>query len=112
MRLRPLASLALSLCAPALAAQAVTIDLPGEEQRFTEAYACERGTRLDVEFVNVGDNSLAVVKINGGPPLVFTHVVAASGVRYTQGFFEFWTAKGAALFTKVGEETEHCQPVE
>ena len=94
----------------AMSAHALEIDLPGEEQRIEAAYTCENGTKLDVEFINVGENSLAVVRIDGADPLVFANVIAASGARYTGGVYELWEARGEVTFTKAGEDPTTCKP--
>jgi len=102
----PAVALALA-AAPVLA---VEIDLPGEEQRIEASYSCEGGRSLDVEFINIGDNHLAVIRIDGGDPLVFANVVAASGARYTARTYEFWDSGDEAMFTEVGSSSENCQP--
>ena len=91
-------------------AHALTLDLPGEEQRSEANYVCENGTHLAVEFINIGDNSLALAAIDGAGPLVLVNVVAASGARYVGGLYELWEAKGEVSFTRAGDPSMTCRP--
>lgn len=90
-------------------AAAIEIDLPGEENRIEAQFTCESGTRLDVEFINVGENSLAVIRIDGGSPLVFANVVSANGARYVHGIYEFWDVGREATFTEAGSDAVNCK---
>lgn len=106
-----LLSITCALAVLALAAgsvHAVELDLPGEEQRIEASYSCG-DTLLDVEFINVGDNSLALIAIDGAAPLVFASVVAASGARYIGGVYEFWDHGGEASFAASGSDPVQCR---
>jgi membrane-bound inhibitor of C-type lysozyme len=108
------ALLAASLLAPA-AAQAVETSLQIElgthsdfERRAT-LYDCSAGEPFSVTYINAAPNFLALVPIEGEPePLVFTAVVAASGVRYAAGQWVWWTKGVDATLHDItlGEDAE------
>ena len=62
----------------------VLIALSGDAERKTVAYECEGVTPFKVEYINAGQNFLAVVPVNGFS-VVFVNVLAASGARYVVG---------------------------
>lgn len=71
----------------------VVIRLPGPEQsvaRETLAYQCDPDLRIAVEYINVGANSLAVLRI-GEQTVIAANVIAASGAKYAGGQYEWWT---------------------
>ena len=71
----------------------IVIRLPGPEQsvaRETLNYQCDADQRISVEYINVGANSLAVVRI-GEETVIAANVMAASGAKYAGGHFEWWT---------------------
>ncbi len=71
----------------------VVIRLPGPEQsvaRETINYQCDDELRIVVEYINVGDNSLAVIR-RGEETFIASNVIAASGAKYAGGHFEWWT---------------------
>ncbi len=71
----------------------VVIRLPGPEQsvvRETLNYQCDADQRISVEYINVGANSLAVVRI-GEETVIASNVMAASGAKYAGGRYEWWT---------------------
>ena len=70
------------LFAPVAASAApVELVLPGQVQRTSVAYSCSDGVDRTADYINVGENSLAVVDIDGAP-IVFVNVMSGSGARY------------------------------
>jgi membrane-bound inhibitor of C-type lysozyme len=58
--------------------------------RETLNYQCDADQRISVEYINVGANSLAVVRI-GEETVIASNVMAASGAKYAGGRYEWWT---------------------
>ncbi|WP_185983870.1 MliC family protein [Aureimonas mangrovi] len=101
------ACIALGLsCAPALG---LTLELPGEGERTSMRYECSDSVERPVEYVNVGENRLALVTIDGEPRL-FVNVISGSGARYVAGTLEWWSKGAEATFTDAFEE-DGAQPV-
>jgi membrane-bound inhibitor of C-type lysozyme len=89
--------LAASLLVPATA-QAVETSLQielgtqSDFERRTTLYDCATAEPISVTYINAAPNFLALVPIEGEPDqLVFAAVIAASGVRYAAGQWEWWT---------------------
>jgi membrane-bound inhibitor of C-type lysozyme len=78
-------------------AVSLQLDLPGEEQRFPVHYVCDGGVEFDVEFINVGDTSLALLMIDGTTTLL-ANVISGSGARYAGGAYELWSKGDDATF--------------
>lgn len=90
---------ALSLATPAFADAGVTLPLGGGDASIQSArYACGGGKPFDVQYVNSGPNSLALLMLDG-QEIVFVNVIAASGARYVAGTMEFWTKGETASFS-------------
>lgn len=89
---------AVAMFAMTASAAALELDLPGEAQRIRASYACEGGKELDVEFINVGENSLAVMNWEGRM-VVLANVLSGSGARYAGGQYELWDKGGNATLT-------------
>ncbi|MGQ7791664.1 MliC family protein [Faunimonas sp. B44] len=85
---------ATAAAAPVAAALAddITIALPAGQtvERTKVRYHCEGMTSVDVEYINAGENALAVVTLVR-MPIVFAGVLAASGARYAAGPYVWWT---------------------
>ncbi|MFD2238399.1 MliC family protein [Aureimonas populi] len=96
-----------ALAAFATGALALDLDLPGEAQRETIGYACSDEVRRTAEYINIGDNSLALLNPGDGARL-FVNVVAASGAKYVSGSSVWWT-KGAEATLE--DETAGTQAV-
>lgn len=78
-------------------------------ERRTTLYDCSAGEPFGVTYINAAPNFLALVPIEGEPePLVFAAVIAASGVRYAAGQWEWWTKGVDASLRDVtlGEDAE------
>jgi membrane-bound inhibitor of C-type lysozyme len=103
-----------SLGTPAFA-EDVTLSLPDAPQaeRTTVRYECAGAEPFEVEYVNAGPNSLAIVPVEG-QHLVFAGVISGSGARYASGPYVWWTkGAGADLYdVRLGEDaspTMHCE---
>ncbi|MCR6673972.1 MliC family protein [Devosia ginsengisoli] len=110
----PAALLATALFAPvtAQAAEAtlqIELGTKGDFERRVMTYDCNDGSSLPVTYINAAPNFLALLSVTDEPePLVFSSVVAASGVRYVSGIWVWWT-KGvdASLYdATLGEDAE------
>lgn len=105
MRLVSTAMASFVMAVPA-AASSISIELPGEVERIEMRYDCA-GVPVEVEYINAGENSLAIVHLQEGP-LVMANVLSASGARYAGRQYVWWT-KGdeASLYDiRQGEEAE------
>ncbi len=81
--------------APALAGAPLSLSLkmgPQDELRSIR-YSCNDGTELNVQYINIGANALAMIRL-AGDDLIFVNVISGSGARYVSGAREWWT-KGA-----------------
>jgi membrane-bound inhibitor of C-type lysozyme len=118
-------SLALGLigCINAASGADLTIHLAGSEaiSRKTVEYRCDGVAAklglppgsFTVEYINAGSNSLVAVPISGNT-LIFSSVLAASGVRYTAGTFTWWEAGGSVTLysdSLAGKAQSVCKPV-
>lgn len=54
-----------------------------------------------VEYVNAGENRIAVLPVHG-KPLIFANVISASGARYAAGPYIWWDAgsRGVTLYAE------------
>ena len=91
--------------AAACPAEDLTVSLPGVEiTRIQATFDCgAEGVALGlprgpftVEYLNAGDNHLAVLPVNG-KKLVFANVMSASGARYAAGRYIWWDAGGRGV---------------
>ena len=93
--LAALVAAALLTPAAALAAEAtLQIDLgtQGDFERRILNYDCNDGSSVTATYINAAPNFLAILPVIDEPePLIFTSVVAASGVRYVSGIWMWWT---------------------
>lgn len=88
-----------ALFAPAAQAAEATLQIElgtqGDFERRAMTYECNDGSSVTATYINAAPNFLAILPVVDEPePLVFTSVVAGSGVRYVSGIWEWWT-KGA-----------------
>ncbi|SDN36688.1 MliC family protein [Pseudomonas jinjuensis] len=77
-------------------AAADALVLPGDaelDSRNVE-YKCEDGRDITVQYLNKGDNRLAVVPVSDSSTLVFANVISGSGARYAAAQYIWWS-KGA-----------------
>ncbi|QDZ10991.1 MliC family protein [Devosia ginsengisoli] len=91
------ALLATAMFAP-VAAQAaeatlqIELSATGDFERRVMTYDCNDGSSVTVTYINAAPNFLAILPVVDEPePLIFSSVVAASGVRYVSGIWEWWT---------------------
>ncbi|MBN9617096.1 MAG: hypothetical protein BGO25_14635 [Acidobacteriales bacterium 59-55] len=98
----------LSGMAVACPAEDLTVSLPGVEiTRIQATFDCgAEGVALGlpsgaftVEYLNAGDNHLAVLPLHG-KKLIFTNVVSGSGARYAAARYIWWDAgaRGVTLY--------------
>lgn len=73
----------------------IELGTQGDFERRAMTYECNDGSSVTATYINAAPNFLAILPVVDEPePLVFTSVVAGSGVRYVSGIWEWWT-KGA-----------------
>lgn len=91
---------AIILAATTSAAMASTVmlELPGSApvERNTVSYTCGDQT-VKVEYINAGDNSLAVLAL-GDRTIVAATVLSGSGARYAGQQYIWWTKGNSADF--------------
>lgn len=84
-------------------------DASADVERRSQTYECTTGEPFSVVYLNASPNFLALVPLpDETERLVFTSVIAASGVRYVSGKWAWWT-KGpeASLYDlTLGEDAE------
>lgn len=102
------------LSAPALAQVSVTLPLGSDANVESVSFTCsdQPDTAFQVQYINSGANSLAILPVNG-EERIFVNVVSASGARYVAGQFEWWT-KGdtATLRDEISDaEAQDCATV-
>ena len=86
-----------ALAAPALAGTGLSIPLApaAETIIIMTQYSCDGGAPFDVQYINAGENNLALIPIDG-IERVFVLTVSASGARYVSGQHEWWSKGDAA----------------
>jgi membrane-bound inhibitor of C-type lysozyme len=86
-----------ALAAPALAGTGLSIPLApaAETNIIMTQYSCDGGAPFDVQYINAGENNLALIPIDG-IERVFVLTVSASGARYLSGQHEWWSKGDAA----------------
>lgn len=78
-------------------AGAFQLDLPGEAEWQSASYQCSDGEQREVQYVNLGANSLAILEVEG-QRRVFVNVISASGARYVSGPYVWWTTGEGSTF--------------
>lgn len=63
-------------------------------------YTCDDGRTFSVQYLNKGDNHLAVVPVSDRASLVFSNVLSASGAKYAAGQYVWWTKGEEATLYK------------
>ena len=104
-----------ALCTPAFAGASLTIPLETgtEANIITARYSCAGGAPFAVQYINAGENSLALIPVDGSER-VFVATVSASGARYVSDAHEWWSkGDGATLDDTMTEEpATDCAPAE
>lgn len=78
---------------------AVILNFSGNFERNVVRYECEGIEEpLTVEYINAAPNFLAILPI-GPQKLLFVSTVAASGVKYVAGQYEWWSKGSDATLT-------------
>lgn len=86
-----LTAIVLAAATTAAMASTVTLELPGEAKVEPNLIAYKCGDQaVKAEYINAGDNSLAVLTI-GDQTVVAVTVLSASGARYAGQQFIWWT---------------------
>ena len=104
-----------ALAGPALAGASLTVPLEtgAEANILTGLYTCAGGEPFTVQYINAGENNLALLPVDGSER-VFVLTVSASGARYVSGGHEWWSkGDGATLDDTMTEEpATDCAPAE
>jgi membrane-bound inhibitor of C-type lysozyme len=99
---------ALAFATPTSAADVtLMLDAPKAEA-LSINYRCEgTSATMTVEYINAGEDSLAMVPVEGGRR-VMVSVLAASGARYAGGAFVWWTKgrEGSLYDLRNGEDAD------
>lgn len=101
-----------ALASPAQAGASLSIPLQGAEVSIiTARYSCAGGPAFDVQYVNAGENSLALIPVDG-VERVFVQAVSASGARYVSGRLEWWSKGDNAMLDDLMTEAPaaDCTP--
>ena len=75
----------------------LTLTLAGDAEQHGIAYDCGEFGQLSVIYINAAPNFLALVP-HENTTIIFAGVIAASGVRYASGIYEWWTKGTEATF--------------
>jgi membrane-bound inhibitor of C-type lysozyme len=78
----------------------VVLQFSGNFERKVVEYHCETIEPITVDFINAEPNFIAILPL-GGKKYMLSSVVAASGVKYVGGPFEFWVKGNEATLTDV-----------
>jgi membrane-bound inhibitor of C-type lysozyme len=94
-------SLFLAMMTPAFAAGtpevSVNVENGSPDMRTTAHYRCDGGA-MDVDYVNVEPNFLAIVPLEG-KKRIFVLVLSGSGTRYASGPYVWWSkGREASLY--------------
>ena len=76
----------------------LTLSLGGDAEQHSVQYDCGEFGQISIAYINAAPNFLALVPYEGST-LIFAAVMAASGVRYASGNYEWWTKGAEATFT-------------
>lgn len=88
----------------------LTIPVPATDVQQTRvSYSCDSEAPMTVTYINAGQNSLAVVPIDG-QLLVFASVISGSGARYAAGPYIWWSHQGEATLSDV-RNSEDAKPI-
>lgn len=107
MEMLPLAAAAM-MGGTEISAQ-IVLSLQGNFERNVIRYECDRLEPLSVDYINAHPNFLAILPVKG-EKLVFASTIAASGVRYVSGQYEWWTKGGEATLADLAA-AEGAEPV-
>jgi len=94
-----------TLALPVAAEATVNLALGAVDSIETMTYTCDGADPLRVQYVNAGENALALTDING-TPRIFVNVVSGSGARYVSRADTLSTKGTTALLENQLDETE------
>jgi membrane-bound inhibitor of C-type lysozyme len=75
----------------------LTLSLGGDAEQHSTVYDCGELGQISVGYIYAAPNFLALMP-DEGKTLIFAAVLAASGVRYASGNYEWWTKGTEATF--------------
>lgn len=90
--------IALAGAADAEALLSIPLALGPDSTIIRASYSCNGADPIAVQYVNAGQNHLAILPVEGAER-IFVNVVAASGARYVSGQYEWWTKGETAAFS-------------
>jgi len=98
-----------TLALPVVAEVTLGIALGTADSVETINYDCDAGDPMRVQYVNTGQDSLALLKIDGAQR-IFVNVTSGSGARYVSGA-DVWSTKGTAgiLENTLNETNLQCE---
>ena len=105
MRFTLTACIGSALALPVAAETNVNLSLGAVDSIETMTYTCDGADPLRVQYVNAGENAIALTNING-TPRIFVNVVSGSGARYVSGADTLSTKGTTALLENQMDETE------
>lgn len=90
-----------------LAAAQATLSIPlkpgTSDSVQSQIYACDGGDPFPVQYVNAGDNALAILPVDG-EERIFVNVVSASGAKYVSGAHVWWSKGESATLENEMEQ--------
>lgn len=91
----------------------LSLPLSADTGVVSEQYRCGDLAPFTVRYINAQPNFIAILPVEG-TMRVFVSVIAASGVRYVSGPFEWWTKGDSATLRNEMEEGTgaECEAVE
>lgn len=97
--MKPVLAAAFIVLSGAALADPLAIDLPeaASAERSTVAYSCDGDRKVTAEYINAGDNALAVVDL-GDARILMVNVISGSGARYAGRQYIWWTKGETADF--------------
>lgn len=97
--MKPVLAAAFIVLSGAALADPLAIDLPeaASAERSTVAYSCDGDRKVTAEYINAGDNALAVVDL-GDARILMVNVISGSGAQYAGRQYIWWTKGETADF--------------
>jgi membrane-bound inhibitor of C-type lysozyme len=105
-----LAVMALVPSGMAHAQMSLTLPLGPDATVAVEKYRCDDGRDVQVQYINAGPNSLAMISPEG-QDLIFVNVISGSGARYVSGMWEWWSKGSDATLLDGNLDPVQCQVI-
>lgn len=96
--------------AGARAAQQHPLEALRFEHAATMRYRCEDNKHVTASYYNGPNNQIALLSLDGKPPLLFVSVLSGSGARYAHGP-NLWLTKGNRAMLEDITRGERAKPV-